>query len=38
MDTPLRKIAPDEESAAKKLSANLKKLADCFEQMIPTSK
>ena len=37
-DTPLKKIAPDTADAGKKLSANLKKLADLFESMIPTSK
>ena len=31
-DTPLKKIAPDEASASKKLSANLKKLADLFNK------
>ena len=35
--TPLRKIAPDETAAVKKFSANLKKLADCFESMLTIS-
>ena len=37
-DTPLRKIAPDEGVAAEKFSANLQKLAACFESIIPTAK